>query len=702
MEPSDKLFARSYHFLDEHGENIPLRASIGGSSWTAAGGGSLPHHRRQRKTLMSSSKTRENQHESFNSSASSVRSIATRWSDNTLVQSVLMADGLYVPDVEVETSPEQLPSRYSKANVKSKATWFGALCLAGIGMFVEAYVIITTGQIKTIWHSNYPTCWEADKDQPCPNKIQCCDLFPNTPNTICQVETPNDICTIENNYSNGMTCTEPQVGGVSYAEFAGIMIGMLTFGTVADRVGRKQAGTLTSIVMIAGIGGMTFFDSDNISTLFVVFSCFFAVFGFGVGGEYPLTATQAAEHHAESAEDALQDDEETRHHRLLMEKAKTARRGETISLVFAMQGVGAVVGSLLLLSLIFFSGQGRVDCYSLSANSRGTDVNALETIWRSFYLIGLIMVCMLFIYRSLVLEEGDGYAMMAARKERRETKHGKDVMKKRWWHIFWFYTPRLLGTGGNWFVWDVTFYGLKLFSGPIFDDINPGGDLMVQNGYLLINNICALVGYYCAARVIDNPFIGRKRLQMFSFAVSAILFMATAAVFDTASSGAIMFLFFASSFFGNFGANVTTYVMAAETYPTELRGTFHGLSAFLGKAGALFANIGFTYLSTDEIFWACGACAITGFFLTYVFSVDLTGVSLAEHDALLELLYANRVGRYRGKLNEYRHLSNFEIWTGWHGEYDQDWVRKLIADEEKTMHPIHLPGEPSLDGKQKV
>jgi hypothetical protein len=26
----------------------------------------------------------------------------------------------------------------------------------------------------------------------------------------------------------------------------------------------------------------------------------------------------------------------------------------------------------------------------------------------------------------------------------------------------------------------------------------------------------------------------------------------------------------------NFGPNVTTYVMAAETYPTELRGTLHG------------------------------------------------------------------------------------------------------------------------------
>jgi hypothetical protein len=33
----------------------------------------------------------------------------------------------------------------------------------------------------------------------------------------------------------------------------------------------------------------------------------------------------------------------------------------------------------------------------------------------------------------------------------------------------------VVGTGGNWFLWDVAFYGLKLYSGPIFKAINPGG-----------------------------------------------------------------------------------------------------------------------------------------------------------------------------------------------------------------------------------
>lgn len=243
--------------------------------------------------------------------------------------------------------------------------------------------------------------------------------------------------------------------------------------------------------------------------------------------------------------------------------------------------------------------------------------------------------------------------------------------------------------GGNWLVWDVAFYGLKLFSGPIFRDINPGGDLVVQNGYILINNLCALVGYYCAAIVIDRPSIGRKRLQMFSLLVSGAIFILTAAIFDTASTGVIMFLFFASSFFGQFGANVTTYVMAAETYPTELRGTFHGLSAFLGKIGALIANIGFGYLETKQIFWVCGACGIAGVIFTYVFSVDLTGVSLAEHDAQLELLYAGQRHRYKGKLNERKHLSNFDLWTGRHGKYDKEWVRGIICEEK--IAPANLP-----------
>jgi MFS family permease len=595
-----------------------------------------------------------------------------------------MAEGM--ADSQDDDDLHEMPLPYVKGSVKAKITWFGCICLAGVGMFVEAYVIITTGQVKTVWHSGYPECWDNMNDQACPDKIVCCGLFPNTPEEVCSTTTPNEVCTDQNTYPDSLTCSDSQLVAVSYAEFAGIMAGMVSFGWIADQIGRKNAGTLTSILMIIGLGVMTFADSSNVSTLFLVFSIFFGVFGLGVGGEYPLTATQASERSAQSAEDALWDDEEKRQHRLLLEKAKTDRRGETISLVFAMQGVGAVVGSLFLLAFIYFSNQTRADCSNVGVTSSGNDKSALESVWRSFYFIGLIFVLMLFVYRFLVLEEGEGYNAVLARRYRREAKYGKSEAKNLRKKAFEFYLPRLVGTGGNWFVWDVTFYGLKLYSGPIFRDINRGGDLIVHNGYLLLNNICALAGYYVVAKLIDRRSIGRKKIQMFSFGMCALLFMLTAGVFNSAPTGAIIFLFFAASFIGQ-GVNVTTYVIAAEMYPTELRGTFHGLSAFFGKLGALVATVIFGYLTTEQIFWVCGGCAIAGGVCTYLFTADLSHVSLAEHDAQLELLLAGRLDRYQGKLNHRDHLSNFELWTGRHGKYDPGWVHKLVRDErKKTTH----------------
>ena len=42
-----------------------------------------------------------------------------------------------------------------------------------------------------------------------------------------------------------------------------------------------------------------------------------------------------------------------------------------------------------------------------------------------------------------------------------------------------------------------------------------------------------------------------------------------------------------SFFFSNLGPNTTTYVLSAETFPTEIRATCHGLSAAAGKLGAV-------------------------------------------------------------------------------------------------------------------
>lgn len=105
------------------------------------------------------------------------------------LQSVLLAEGvLDAQQLYDDRVLDELPGRYSRGSVKAKITWFGALCLAGVGMFVEALVIITTGQIKTVWMAQYPECWDAGKDQSCPGNIQVRrrgDRFPFSPSVLC-------------------------------------------------------------------------------------------------------------------------------------------------------------------------------------------------------------------------------------------------------------------------------------------------------------------------------------------------------------------------------------------------------------------------------------------------------------------------------------------------------------------------------------
>lgn len=41
-----------------------------------------------------------------------------------------------------------------------------------------------------------------------------------------------------------------------------------------------------------------------------------------------------------------------------------------------------------------------------------------------------------------------------------------------------------------------------------------------------------------------------------------------------------------SSFWNQFGPNCTTWLVAAEVFPTDVRGTFQGISAAMGKVRA--------------------------------------------------------------------------------------------------------------------
>eukprot|EP00751_Fragilariopsis_kerguelensis_P011747 CAMPEP_0170774688 /NCGR_PEP_ID=MMETSP0733-20121128/10109_1 /TAXON_ID=186038 /ORGANISM="Fragilariopsis kerguelensis, Strain L26-C5" /LENGTH=712 /DNA_ID=CAMNT_0011117297 /DNA_START=70 /DNA_END=2208 /DNA_ORIENTATION=+ len=610
------------------------------------------------------------------------------------IHSVYLAAGIHhqVTPTDLGT----LPRRFEAGSVKARMTWFGALCISGIGMFVEAYIIITTGQLKTIWHAMYPACWSEDDNVACPNLIKCCGLYPNTPldetTGQCAVNIGSnlaegeiyDVCDpTTGDYNAGVLCDNGTLQAISYTEFAGLMIGMLSFGFIGDCMGLKNAGILAALLSVIGVVIMCLVDlPDNLNIQFILYALFFGIFGLGVGGEYPLTAMSAAAHSSESAEEAAMDNSERRCYRLLRDKERTARRGETIGLVFSMQGIGAVVGSLFLLVLIYFSNQLYTICdrrINPGVNSQGVVPDALNTVWRAFLFIGLIFHAMVLLYRWLIVEENEeGMETLKKRKAKRKAEHKLTLRA-----VFGFYGFRVISTAGCWFLWDVAFYGLKLFSGPIFDAINPDGGLLVNNGYLLLNNVLALIGYYGCSMIIDKPTIGRKNVQLVFFILVSIDFLILSFFFTKVSPGVLIFLYFLSSILGQF-VNVTTYVMAAEAYPSELRGTLHGLSAFTGKLGALIATIVFGVVDTETIFLICGITGFIGAFLTFLFSADMTCVSFAEHDAQLELYLEGRIDVYRGKLNEPKHLSLFERLTGNHGEYDPTWAKEFIQREEST------------------
>ena len=98
------------------------------------------------------------------------------------------------------------------------------------------------------WHASYPTCWDGMNEQECPDSILCCGLFPNTPIDTttgeCAIMNPTqyDVCDATTGaYNPSMLCLEGILNSISYTEFAGLMIGMMSFGFIGDWMGLKYA-----------------------------------------------------------------------------------------------------------------------------------------------------------------------------------------------------------------------------------------------------------------------------------------------------------------------------------------------------------------------------------------------------------------------------------------------------------------------------
>ncbi|KAJ8438918.1 hypothetical protein Cgig2_007763 [Carnegiea gigantea] len=389
------------------------------------------------------------------------------------------------------------------------------------------------------------------------------------------------------------------VNGVA---LCGTLAGQLFFGWLGDKLGRKKVYGITLVMMVFSsiASGLSFGSSPKgvMTTL-----CFFRFWlGFGVGGDYPLSAT------------------------IMSEYANKKTRGAFIAAVFAMQGVGILFSGIISL-LVSFAFDRRFKPPTFEQDAARSLTPEADYIWRIVLMFGALPAALTYYWRMQMPETARYDAKQAAEDMSKvlnvqleaEVDKVEELARSKNQQFGLFsaefarkYGLRLLGTTSTWFLLDIAFYSQNLFQKDVFTSIGwiPKANKMSAIGEVFkvaraqtLIALCGTVpGYWFTVAFID--IIGRWIIQIMGFLMMTIFMFAIAFPYDYWQEKehrvGFLIMYGLTFFFANFGPNATTFVVPAEIFPARLRSTCHGISAAAGKAGAIIGAFGFLYLSQDK------------------------------------------------------------------------------------------------------
>jgi PHS family inorganic phosphate transporter-like MFS transporter len=360
-------------------------------------------------------------------------------------------------------------------------------------------------------------------------------------------------------------------------------------------VGRKRIYGVEVLVLAAGAIGSAF--SPNI---FWLIGLRF-ILGIGIGGDYPVSAI------------------------IMSEYAGKYTRGMMVSLVFAMQAAGLILGPLFASALL--------------ATHLSHDI-----IWRILVSFGAVPALAVFWARRHLKEtprflKANGFEEGADGKVKRMPADGQSYSVSFWDGFTRLVSdsrtlPRLIGASGAWFFMDFAYYGNTVSSPMVLSAL--GGDhtlLQKTLTQLAIFAVFAAPGYLVSALLMDR--LGRKTIQVLGFTMMAIAFALIALVphIETLVWPFVLIYGF-SYFFTEFGPNATTFVYPSEIFPVKVRTTGHGIAAAMGKIG------GFVGVFTFPLFmhWhglaaaeaAAAVVSVLGALTTLFFLPETKGKSLEE------------------------------------------------------------------------
>ena len=402
------------------------------------------------------------------------------------------------------------------------------------------------------------------------------------------------------------------VNGVA---FCGTLVGQLFFGWLGDKLGRKKVYGITLMFMvISSISSGLSFGSTSKSVMATL--CFFRFWlGFGIGGDYPLSAT------------------------IMSEYANKKTRGAFIAAVFAMQGFG-ILGGAAVAILVSVAFDKAYPSPAFHLDPAGSTPPQADYVWRIIFMAGAIPAIFTYYWRMKMPETArytalvEGNAKQAAADMTKvmavpfptdeQDKVDKIVSSESYPLLSMLFLRRhglhLLGTTTTWFLLDVAFYSQNLFQKDIFTAVGwlPSGTKMsaleevykISRAQALIALCSTVPGYWFTVATID--YLGRFFIQLMGFIMmTAFMFGLSIPYYDLrgtpCDSGycnghhmTFIVLYAFTFFFANFGPNSTTFIVPAEIFPARLRSTCHGISAAAGKLGAIIGTFGFLYASQSS------------------------------------------------------------------------------------------------------
>lgn len=349
----------------------------------------------------------------------------------------------------------------------------------------------------------------------------------------------------------GLSAT--QAGLVGSATFAGMFIGALGAGVLADRFGRLAVFKYSIIVW--GTASLLLACSWDFASL----ASFRFLLGIGMGAEFPVAAA------------------------LLSEFVPSAKRGRYVALMEGTWPLGFILAGLLSFVLLT------------------TTVG-----WRGFFVMQAVLAVVALIVRRNLPESPrwlvsrgrhDEAARVMDRLEGRTAaaygaplpepvvseivdQHGNAGLRTLFTAQ---YRRRTVASWAMWFCLLGGYYGLTTWLGKLLAD--SGFDMVKSVGYIVLMALWGIPGFLTAAYLIE--VVGRKAcLVGFTLcsAVAAFAYGTASGVTELIIAGSFLQFFF-------FGMFSSIFAYTPELFPTRARAIGMGSSTAAGRLGSIFGPV---------------------------------------------------------------------------------------------------------------